>query len=132
MNDLASQLQALGLDATAATLDDLLARATQNRLAPRALIEDIVRGEIAERSRRSLERRRRRSRLGAFKPIADFDWNWPKKIDRPLLERALNLEFLMDGRNLVLSRLLSTGPRRRSSACRTTPAISPIYADGSR
>jgi DNA replication protein DnaC len=38
----------------------------------------------------------------AFKPIADFDWNWPKKIDRPLLERALSLEFLKDGRNLVL------------------------------
>lgn len=102
MNDLASQLQALGLLATATTLDDLLARATEHRLAPRALIEDIVRGEMADRSRRSLERRRMRSRLGAFKPIADFDWNWPKKIDRPLIERALSLEFLREGRNLVL------------------------------
>ena len=102
MNDLASQLQALGLLATANTLDDLLARATEHRLAPRALIEDIVRGEIADRSKRSLERRRMRSRLGAFKTIADFDWNWPKKIDRPLIERALSLEFLREGRNLVL------------------------------
>jgi DNA replication protein DnaC len=102
MNDLASQLQALGLLATANTLDDLLARATEHRLAPRALIEDIVRGEIADRSKRSLERRRIRSRLGAFKSIADFDWNWPKKIDRPLIERALSLEFLREGRNLVL------------------------------
>ncbi|MGH8488198.1 MAG: ATP-binding protein [Gammaproteobacteria bacterium] len=102
MNDLASQLQALGLLATATTLDDLLARATEHRLAPRALIEDIVRGEMADRSRRSLERRRMRSRLGAFKPIADFDWNWPKKIDRPLIERALSLEFLREGRNLIL------------------------------
>jgi len=102
MNDLASQLQALGLLATAATVDDLLARATEHRLAPRDLIEDIVRCEIADRSRRSLERRRMRSRLGAFKPIADFDWNWPKKIDRPLIERALSLEFLREGRNLVL------------------------------
>jgi DNA replication protein DnaC len=102
MNDLASQLQALGLLATAATLDDLLARATEHRLAPRALIEDIVCREIADRSRRSLERRRMRSRLGAFKPVADFDWNWPKKIDRPLIERALSLEFLREGRNLVL------------------------------
>jgi DNA replication protein DnaC len=102
MNDLASQLQALGLLATATALDDLLARATEHRLAPRALIEDIVRGEIADRSRRSLERRRMRSRLGAFKPIADFDWNWPKKIDRPLIDRALSLEFLREGRNLVL------------------------------
>lgn len=102
MNDLASQLQALGLLATATALDDLLARATEHRLAPRALIEDIVRGEIADRARRSLERRRMRSRLGAFKTIADFDWNWPKKIDRPLIERALSLEFLREGRNLVL------------------------------
>jgi hypothetical protein len=23
-----------------------------------------------------------RSRLGAFKPLADFDWAWPKLIDR--------------------------------------------------
>jgi len=102
MNDLTAQLQALGLLATANTLDDPLARATEHRLAPRALIEDIVRGEIADRSRRSLERRRMRSRLGAFKTIADFDWNWPKKIDRPLIERALSLEFLREGRNLVL------------------------------
>jgi DNA replication protein DnaC len=102
MNDLATQLRTLGLHATASGLDDLLARATQRRLAPRALLEEIVRTEATDRSRRSLERRTLRSRLGAFKAIADFDWNWPKKIDRPLIERALSLEFLRDGRNLIL------------------------------
>jgi DNA replication protein DnaC len=102
MPELAAQLQALGLTATAAALDDLLARATQHHLAPRALLEDIVRREVAERAQRSLERRRMRSRIGTFKPLSDFDWNWPKKIDRPLIERALTLEFLKDGRNLVL------------------------------
>lgn len=102
MNDLAAQLRTLGLHATASELDDLLARATQRRLAPRALLEEIVRTEATDRSRRSLERRTLRSRLGAFKTIADFDWNWPKKIDRPLLERALSLEFLREGRNLIL------------------------------
>lgn len=102
MSELADQLKAVGFDATADSLDDLLARAIERRLAPRALLEEIVRNELAQRSRRSLERRRAKSRLGAFKPIADFDWNWPKKIDRPLLERALDLEFLRQGRNLVL------------------------------
>lgn len=102
MNDLAAQLRTLGLHATASELDDLLARATQRRLAPRALLEEIVRTEATDRSRRSLERRTLRSRLGAFKTVADFDWNWPKKIDRPLLERALSLEFLREGRNLIL------------------------------
>ena len=102
MNDLATQLRTLGLHATASGLDDLLARATQRRLAPRALLEEIVRTEATDRSRRSLERRTLRSRLGAFKAVADFDWNWPKKIDRPLIERALALEFLREGRNLIL------------------------------
>lgn len=102
MSDLASQLQALGLAATADSLDDLLARATQHRLDPRALLEDIVRREAAERAHRSLQRRRMRSRVGHFKPLSDFDWNWPKKIDRQLIERALTLEFLKEGRNLVL------------------------------
>jgi hypothetical protein len=34
--------------------------------------------------------------------MADFDWQWPKKIDRPLIERALTLDFLTQGRNLIL------------------------------
>lgn len=102
MSDLATQLKALGLAATAASLDDLFARAIKQRLAPRALLEEIVRSEAANRSQRSLERRRVKSRLGAFKPLADFDWNWPTKIDRPLIERAASLEFLREGRNLVL------------------------------
>src|SRR6478609_1479677 len=33
--------------------------------------------ETAERGRRSLERRLREAHIGRFKPLADFDWNWP-------------------------------------------------------
>ena len=40
--------------------------------------------------------------LGRFRPLADFDWSWPQKIDRPLLERALSLEFIQAQRNLIL------------------------------
>jgi DNA replication protein DnaC len=102
MNDLAPALKALGLHATAEGLDDLLATATERRLAPRALLEHVVRTETAERAQRSLERRTLTSRIGTFKPIADFDWHWPRKIDRALIERALELDFLRDGRNLIL------------------------------
>jgi len=47
-------------------------------------------------------RRLSRSKLGRFKAMADFDWNWPKKIDRALIERALLLDFIGEGRNLIL------------------------------
>lgn len=102
MNDLQKQLLGIGLAATAAQIDDLLAHATNKRLGPAEILEKIIATESADRFRRSLERRMLRSRIGSFKPMADFDWNWPRKIDRPLIERALALDFLRDGRNLIL------------------------------
>ena len=69
---------------------------------PRTLIEEMARREATEKARRSLERRLRSARIGRFKPMADFDWNWPEKIDRPLIERALTLDFIREGRNLIL------------------------------
>ncbi len=99
---LAHSLSGLGLHRTSAELDDLVARATKARLSPTQLLEHIVQLESDERARRSLERRTLRSRLGRFKPMADFDWSWPKSIDRPLVESLLRLDFLKDARNVVL------------------------------
>jgi len=66
------------------------------------LLEEIARSETADLARRSLERRLAQARLGRFKSMADFDWQWPKKIDRPLIERALTLDFLREARNTVI------------------------------
>ena len=42
------------------------------------------------------------SEIKKFKPMADFDWSWPAKIERDVIERALTLDFLPEARNLVL------------------------------
>jgi DNA replication protein DnaC len=65
-------------------------------------IERLVSIEIEERTRRSLENRTRVAGLGSYKPLCDFDWNWPKKIDRVLLEELFTLGFLAEGANVVL------------------------------
>jgi DNA replication protein DnaC len=101
-NGLSAQLRQIGLQAIPADLDDFLARATKGRWSPQQLIEHLVRAETEERSRRSMERRLRYSGIKAFKPMADFDWNWPTKIERDVIERALTLDFLSESRNLVL------------------------------
>ena len=100
--DLADSLKAIGLRHTAEHLDDIVALATKRRLGPTQLLEYIVAEEHKERARRSLERRIGRSRLGRFKPMSDFDWSWPKSIDREAVEAALRLEFLEPARNIVL------------------------------
>jgi DNA replication protein DnaC len=102
MPPLAEQLAALGLRDTAARLDDLVALATKRRWSPTQILEHLVASEHQERTRRSLERRLARSRLGRFLPMSDFDWAGPTRIDRPAVEAALRLEFLADARNVIL------------------------------
>jgi DNA replication protein DnaC len=100
--DLAAQLRQIGLKTIPENLDDFLARATKGRWSPRLLLEELGRAETQERSRRSLERRLRRSTLRSFKPMADFNWSWPTKLERDVIERALTLDFLHEARNLSL------------------------------
>jgi len=100
--DLKEHLAQVGLLALADCSEDFLARASKGRFSPRQVVEEIVRLELTEGAKRSLERRLERSRIGRFKPIADFDWNWTKKIERDVIERALTLDFVEEHRNLVL------------------------------
>ncbi len=102
MSDLRSRLRALSLCATSAMLDDLVALATKKRWATTEILEYIADAEEKDRARRGLERRLSRSRLEKFKPMADFDWNWPKAIDRSLVESILTLDFIEGARNVVL------------------------------
>ncbi len=76
--------------------DGLLARARRLGLYGLLARWDEVQGqdwlpgllgaEEHERRRRGFERRLRRAWLTRFKPMADFDWDWPKKIDREQVE----------------------------------------------
>jgi DNA replication protein DnaC len=57
--------------------------------------------EEAQR-KRSLESRMVKSRLGSFKAMADFDWGWPRRLDREAVEDLFNLEFVEEAANVVL------------------------------
>lgn len=102
MTEFTSRLGALGFAALAENFDDIVALGTKKRWNLVQTFEHIVALEEKERAQRGLERRTRRSRLERFKPMADFDWNWPKQIERPLVESVSRLEFLEAKRNVVL------------------------------
>jgi len=101
-SNLNSKLDKIGLRTIAQNLDDFIARATTGRWSPHILLEQLSEIEADDRSRRSLERRLGLSGIKKFKPMADFDWSWPKKIERDVIERALTLDFIKEGRNLVM------------------------------
>jgi DNA replication protein DnaC len=100
--DLRPQLRALGLVHLATNFDDVIATATKKRLTNIQLLELVAELECEERAQRGLQRRMKRARLGRFKAMADFDWGWPKSIDRDAVEAALRLDFMGSARNIVL------------------------------
>lgn len=65
-------------------------------------LTQVLHIEETERAQRSLKRRLDNARLGAFKPIADFDWAWPSKCERALIEELFSLAFLEEAANVVL------------------------------
>jgi DNA replication protein DnaC len=62
----------------------------------------LIDWEEQECTRRSLERRLREARIGCFKPLCDFDWNWPKSCDRAAIEALMALDFLAEASNPIL------------------------------
>jgi DNA replication protein DnaC len=71
------------------------------RFAGEPWLDNLLAAEETERARLGIERRTKRARVGRFKPMADFDWSWPKKLDRKAIEALFSLAFLDDGANVV-------------------------------
>lgn len=91
---------------------DLLERALKLRLygltaqwgqwAQESWVADLIEAEETERTRRSHDYRISKATIGAFKPMADFDWKHPASIDRLQVQEVLNLGFLAESSNVIL------------------------------
>jgi DNA replication protein DnaC len=86
--------------AQALHLNGLLAHWPQ--VAHEPWVAQLLDWEEAERARRSMERRVRRSSIGRFKPLVDFDWTWPTRCDRQAIEELMGLEFMAEAANVIL------------------------------
>jgi len=93
LEELKRRLRQLGLFGLLAHAEELL---NEPWLAHLLEIEE------SERLRRSLKRRLDAARLGAFKPMVDFDYEWPKQLDRALLDELFTLDFLEQAANIIV------------------------------
>ncbi len=87
------QARRLGLYGLLARWDDLGAQ---------PWVPALLACEEEERQRRSLERRIRDARIGAFKPMCDYDWDWPTEIDRGQIEDLFTFQFVAEGANAII------------------------------
>jgi DNA replication protein DnaC len=91
--ELKARLKALGLFGLIACWE---------QIADKPWLTDVLALEERERQKRGLERRMRNARIGLFKSMVDFDWTWPKKVDREAIDDLFGLAFLKTGHNGVL------------------------------
>jgi len=96
------ELNSIELKARLKTLGLFGLIACWDQIAGKPWLAEVLAIEEHERQKRSLERRIRNARVTTFKPMTDFDWNWPKKIDREAIDELFGLGFLKSGHNAVL------------------------------
>jgi len=65
-------------------------------------LEILLNWEQTERKQRSLERRLASAKLGRFKALTDFDWQWPDNIDQQAIHAMMQLGFLSTASNIIL------------------------------
>jgi DNA replication protein DnaC len=65
-------------------------------------LAQLVDGETALREDRSIERRVRNARFPVLKTLEDFQWSWPRKINRPQIQNLFRLAFITAHTNVVL------------------------------
>ena len=92
-NSLLQRATALGLHGLVAHLP---------KVDTQAWVPTLLDWEESERASRGLSRRIQAAHIGRFRPMADFDYAWPKKLDRDALDDAFRLDFLAAADNLVL------------------------------
>jgi len=93
IDELEKRLRTIGLVGLAATIDEV-------RHEP--WLERVIAIETQERQRRGFDSRFKTSRLGRFKPMADYDWKWPRAIDREAIDELFTLRFHAEGANVIL------------------------------
>lgn len=92
MNDLRELAKKLGFKAMVANWEEY---------ANQPWVKKLLEEEDADKNRRSLERRMRESQVQEMKQVSEFDWSWPKVIDRELVEELFTLKFIAQSVNVI-------------------------------
>ena len=95
-------IEQLRQQATTLRLHGLLAHWHEVAAEQYPWLEVLLGWEHTERKQRSLERRLGSARLGRFKPLHEFDWQWPDQIDQQAIQSLMQLDFLEAASNIIV------------------------------
>lgn len=64
-------------------------------------LQELMRGEAAARADRRVERLVTQARFPVLKTLDGFDWQWPTKINRMMIQNLFHLDFVRQHSNVV-------------------------------
>ena len=79
----------------------LAVQATEKQLPHIDYLEKLADGEAAFRRDRSIQRRIRQARFPVIKTLDQFNWSWPKKLNRLQVKNLFRLQFIPDKANVI-------------------------------
>ena len=98
---LAEVLRALGLDHAASILDAATSKAIARNDSPTSLVDHLMREELRVQTEKRAQLALRRSAIFPLTTLDTYDFDYPKSIDRDVVERAATLDFMNDRTNVV-------------------------------
>jgi DNA replication protein DnaC len=109
LNQLNAQLEYLRLSYIQDHYQALADRAAEKQRSHLEYLAQLVEGEAALRENRSIERRIKNAHFPVLKTLDDFQWAWPKKINRPQIQNLFRLAFIASNTNVVFISTVGLG-----------------------
>ena len=81
--------------------ETLSAEAAQKNWAHVEFLGRLLEGETHQRMDRATERRIQAAHFPVIKTLEQFDWSWPKTINRPQVQNLFRLQFIEQKANVV-------------------------------
>src|ERR1700722_10609167 len=111
-----TQLQRLQLHHIQSHYQALATKAAEQQRSHLDYLAQLVEGEAAVHEKRSIERRIKNARFPVLKSLDDFQWSWPKKINRPQIQNLFRLAFIATQTNVVMIGNVGVGKTHLSIA----------------
>ncbi len=97
-----TQLQRLHLHHIQSHYQAAATKAAEQQCSHVDYLAQLIEGETTLRENRSIERRLKNARFPVLKTLEEFQWSWPKKINRPQIQNLFRLTFIATQTNVVL------------------------------
>jgi DNA replication protein DnaC len=96
--------------------EDLVAEAARKQWTHHQFLQRLMEGEWNRLHGNRVARHIKQARFPVLKALDQFDWNWPRKINRPQIQDLFRLGFLKDKGNVVFIGGVGTGKTHLATA----------------